>query len=34
MSEKKNEKPNLINVEYTIAPFAGSERRKVSKFDK
>lgn len=30
----KSKKPNLLKVEYSVAPFSSVERRKTSKFDK
>jgi len=32
--ELKGKKTNLLTVEYSVAPFSGVERRKLSKFDK
>lgn len=32
--DTKGKKPNLLKVEYSVAPFSGVERRKTSKFDK
>ena len=32
--DAKGKKSNLLAVEYSVAPFSGVERRKLSKFDK